>query len=530
LYCAAQKVDVKTCEDLGNTLVRQNLQSYFDKTGRFPSPGSPEEYAGFFQSTYPDASDRRRYIDAMIRGGKSSYGHYVLASLMKLDKVRMVWTTNFDRLVEDAAVSAMKTTSNLTVATLDSNDVALRAMNEGSWPLFGKLHGDFQSVLLKNTSEELQHQDAKLRSALVESCKRFGLAVIGYSGRDDSIMAALEEAMVDGNSFPSGLFWFTRSGSSVYQRVTQLVERASNLGIGAHIIEVETFDELMGDAIKQFTDVPADISSALGKVQSRVSNVPLLEVETGTKIIRLNALPVILWPEICRKIECQIGGSKALREHLEASTANLVAARSSAGVLAFGSDTEVRRVFGNFQIASLGLHSIEAFRLKRDTHEMNLLRQALVTGLAKGRPLFVEKHRSTFSLRVDQNRADDQTLISLRTAVSQVAGVIPSSSIAWAEAVRIRLEYKLDRLWLMLDPYIWFAKCATDDQLYIAGDFVRERMARRYNKQFNSTFSAWIRTLLGDDDECTIEAFSEQPGISASFVIGKRSGYTRSAL
>ena len=113
--------------------------------------------------------------------------------------------------------------------------------------------------------------------------------------------------------------------------------------------------------------------------------------------------------------------------------------------------------------------------------------------------------------------------------MSQVAGIIPRCNVAWAEAVRIRLEYKLERLWLMLDPYIWFAKCATDDQRYIAGEFVRERMARWYNKQFNSTFSGWIRTLLGDEDECTIEAFAELPGISASFVIGKRSGYTRAA-
>ncbi len=49
-----------------------------------------------------------------------------------------------------------------------------------------------------------------MRRALVESCRRFGLIVAGYSGRDSSIMDALEEALTKEGAFPAGLFWLHR--------------------------------------------------------------------------------------------------------------------------------------------------------------------------------------------------------------------------------------------------------------------------------------------------------------------------------
>src|SRR5689334_15216976 len=93
--------------------------------------------------------------------------------------------------------------------------VAREAMTEGRWPLIVKLHGDFQSRKLKNTEEELRAQDKDLRRCFVEACVRQGLAVVGYSGRDASVMDALDEAVSGGHGFPGGLFWFSRPGSPV---------------------------------------------------------------------------------------------------------------------------------------------------------------------------------------------------------------------------------------------------------------------------------------------------------------------------
>ena len=84
-----------------------------------------------------------------------------------------------------------------------------------------KLHGDFRSRRLKNTTDELRQQDATLRQLLVEACGRFGLVVAGYSGRDSSIMDTLDEATSRPGSFPAGLFWLHRGDDPGFRALTR---------------------------------------------------------------------------------------------------------------------------------------------------------------------------------------------------------------------------------------------------------------------------------------------------------------------
>ena len=44
----------------------------------------------------------------------------------------------------------------------------MQALNQGRWPVLAKMHGDFQSLRLKNTSDELRNQDEKIRHAMLE--------------------------------------------------------------------------------------------------------------------------------------------------------------------------------------------------------------------------------------------------------------------------------------------------------------------------------------------------------------------------
>ena len=56
------------------------------------------------------------------------------------------------------------------------------------------LHGDYKYGPLKNTATELDAQSDVLINALKQELSRRNLIVIGYSGRDRSIMEALKEA------------------------------------------------------------------------------------------------------------------------------------------------------------------------------------------------------------------------------------------------------------------------------------------------------------------------------------------------
>jgi NAD-dependent SIR2 family protein deacetylase len=108
LYCSAQRVPISSCSDLGNPALRAKLQQYFDTTGSFPPENADEEYSHYFKTTYQNEQDRRRYIDRLVASGSPSFGHLALAALMRLDKARLVWTTNFDRMVEDGAVEVLE--------------------------------------------------------------------------------------------------------------------------------------------------------------------------------------------------------------------------------------------------------------------------------------------------------------------------------------------------------------------------------------------------------------------------------------
>ena len=221
----------------------------------------------------------------------------------------MIWTTNFDGMVEDAASAVFGSTTKLITSTLDSAQLAMEALNEGRWPLLIKLHGDFRSRQLKNTSNELQVQDAKLRVALVEGCKRYGLATIGYSGRDPpSWMHSTRLLIVEWISI--GLFWFYRSDSPVLPRVTDLIAKARSFGIQANLIETETFDELLPDILLLIKDLPDDLAEILNKHAPRITDAPMPPSSGRWPVLRTNALPILSYPSLCRRIVCKIAGLK----------------------------------------------------------------------------------------------------------------------------------------------------------------------------------------------------------------------------
>lgn len=219
-----------------------------------PARGDPTEYSVLFEKLFPDAAERRRYIDRQVKLGSPSAGHRVLGSLLATRKTPCVFTTNFDQLIERAAIVAGEkldhtARAHATVAAIDNAERAQRCVKESDWPLIAKLHGDFQSTALMNTGDELRSQDARMRDVLREACNRFGLIVVGYSGRDESVMAALESCVESWGSraFPMGLYWVTRDPGDLLPAVVRLLECARVAKIKAEVVRCSGFDTLAQD-------------------------------------------------------------------------------------------------------------------------------------------------------------------------------------------------------------------------------------------------------------------------------------------
>ena len=78
LFITQTKAAPQAVSDLSNPTVRSRIQDHVNASGRFPLPGSPNEYATLFEEVYPVEADRRRYLDEKLLGAKPSFGHLAL--------------------------------------------------------------------------------------------------------------------------------------------------------------------------------------------------------------------------------------------------------------------------------------------------------------------------------------------------------------------------------------------------------------------------------------------------------------------
>jgi SIR2-like domain len=416
-------------------------------------------------------------MDGKLRGAKPSYGHIALATLMKAGRARLAWTTNVDPLVPDACAKVYDGTGHLTTVTLDAPALAREVLNEERWPAEIKLHGDFRSRRLKNTNDELRQQDACLRELLVNACGRSGLIVVGYSGRDDSIIDALEAALDLPTPFPSGLFWLHRGESPPLPRVAQLLVKAARKGCDGGLVAIENFDETLRDLVRLSRGLDTTVLDAFASDREIWSAAPQPGGGRGFPVIRLNGLELKAWPTVCRRVTCKIGGHAEVVAAIQAAEVQVLATRTQAGVLAFGADEDVIKAFGPHAIQDFDLHPIELRRLRYDSQERGLLRQALSYALAREHGLRLNRRRAKDLLAPEV--PGDARWAPLRKLVGNIAGTVAQHpGLRWWEGVATRLDWANEHLWLLLEPRIVFTGM-TDQNPSVATAFARERTVQR---------------------------------------------------
>jgi hypothetical protein len=525
LFISQRRASPQAVANLSNPAIRAQLQSHVDSSQNLPLPGDPDEYAALFEAVYPAEVDRRAYIEAKMVGASPSYGHLALATLMRARLTRLIWTTNFDPLVADACAKVYEATGPLTTVALDAPELAVQCILEGRWPVEIKLHGDFRSRRLKNTGDELRHQDVRLRKELVDSCRRFGLVVAGYSGRDDSIMDALEEALKHESAFPAGLFWLHRGEEPPLPRVGRLLNRAADVGVEAALVPVENFDEALRDLMRLINGIDTTALDDFATERRRWSGAPRPAGKRGWPVVRLNALPVTQTPTQCRRIVCSVGGYRDVRNAVEQADVDVLATRTHAGVLAFGADADVRAAFEPHDITDFELYTIEIKRLRYDSGERGLLRNAFARALVRAHDLDLTRQRSTDLLAPTVPQAAAWT--PLRRHVGTLSGTVKGwSELRWREGVGIRLDWADDRLWLLIEPRTVFDGI-TNHNKAAAADFARERTVKRYNRQLNNLIAFWANLLATEGND--LRALGVGDGVDAVFRLSSDTGFSRRA-
>ena len=526
LFVSQQRASLNSVGDLGLPAVRARLQEYIDSLDNAPVNGANDEYAALFEIVFPEESDRHLFLRNKVSSAKSSYGHLALATLMFAGHTRIVWTTNFDSMVEDASAKVYGTVGSLTVATLDAPDLAEQAIWEEQWPLLVKLHGDFHSRRLKNTPRELRKQDELLRKTFIKSCQRYGLVMAGYSGRDSSVMSALEESLQK-DSFPAGLFWLQHGEDIPEPRVVQLLNFARKLGIETGLVRIENFDEALLDLIGFFNDLDVQILETFALERSIRTGAWLYPKSDGPgwPVIRMNALPVVQVPTECRGVVCEIGGTGEVRRAIERSGANVIAARSKAQVLAFGGNSEISRAFEPFGITKDTIHLFDSRRQLFESSERGLLRQGLTRALARKFNMELTQFRKSDSLVPVNPR--EETWKPLQSQVKVLAGSLQEHpELQWKEGISIRMDWGANQLWLQLEPRPIFGDYDFRKK-HLVDEFLREKSARRYNKQLNDLVHFWANLLAAEEEELC--AFGIDDGFDAVYKLSPTTGFSRRA-
>lgn len=541
----------------------ERIDTYFRQSAILPPEGDPTEYAAAFEAVYPEPRLRRQYIDDAISKGTPCYGHKVLASLIAAGKIDCVFTTNFDPLIEEAtgAANARLPVANQvrpTVAAIDSADRAMRCLNESDWPLVAKLHGDYQSIAIKNTGSELEVQDERMRHVLVEAGKRYGLLFVGYSGRDASIMEALNTVLDGPAPFPNGLYWLASSASRLLPAVSAFLTRARELGVDVAVVECATFDELAADIVKS-ADLPAPLFDWVMEGRPTPRLVP---VQIPTKdarkfpVLRYSALLIEQMPSTARRMTLTSpASSHEVRALLKEKKCRATVAAIGRELAVFGNDQEVLAA-----LSSLGARLAGEIVLDpaKDSWALGLVYDALVRALARRRPLIPRLTRAGHSLDVatprdgdnpDRIRRDEQTLSKLQDAYgSALTGKVPKLGFPFQEGITVKLEQFDNRWWCGFEPYTFVRiprpdapdastsnEPADADPIGArsgfrgdpAGDWRRERWAHRYNKNWAAIIDAWSQLLTGGREPARAVGLDDDAGIDAVFELSRYTGWSR---
>jgi hypothetical protein len=216
--------------------VRNVIQNWLDSQKIYPERGSDDEYSFYAEKSYLIEDDRRKYFQHLVSDKSPSLGYHLISMLSEIGWIKSVWTTNFDGLMIKCAYQYSINPIEIISATADRiyrGDVDKEL-------LCIALHGDYKYGSLKNTSAELDSQDEIFVKALSHELANRNLIVIGYSGRDKSLMSALQKAYQQPGS---GRLYWCGYGLSAKPEIETLLDSANANGRAAFYVPTDGFDK-----------------------------------------------------------------------------------------------------------------------------------------------------------------------------------------------------------------------------------------------------------------------------------------------
>lgn len=272
--------------------VRIAIQKWLDNQRIYPDNGSEDEYSFYAEKAYPIEDDRRKYFQHLVADKNPSLGYHLISMLSEIGWIKSVWTTNFDGLMIKCA---HQYNINPIEITIDTADRIYRGDVDKEL-LCIAMHGDYKYGSLKNTSAELDSQNDVFVKALRHELTNRNLIVLGYSGRDKSLMSALYKAYQTSGS--GRLYWCGYS-INANSTVADLIDAVNANGRTAYYIPTDGFDKTVYSIARHCMSEDKDFLQKIEAVKRKLgsnTNVGTSKFEAITgplnKIVETNIYPI----------------------------------------------------------------------------------------------------------------------------------------------------------------------------------------------------------------------------------------------
>lgn len=538
-YCSEENQQLTT-KDLQNDAVRARVDAFMEARG-FPARRAPDEYTAHFEKIFGEDRERQRaYLSKMLSEERVSLaiGNRVMGALLANGTTRVVFTTNFDTIVEKSVAEVAG--KSLSAYHLEGSAKANDALNNEEFPLYVKLHGDFRYESVKNLAADLKAQNDELSRCLINVANRFGFVAAGYSGRDASVMSLLASALESNNPYPHGIYWLGMKGSAAPTSVSTFLEAARKKGITAEYIETETFDTIMLRIWRALDNRPEDLDKKVRKAKAASVSIPLPDYKGAKPLLRYNALPVVSLPDQCNAIQFRKPMTwECFNDLMRDSENDILATLDGGTVWCWGPEEDAREAFGT-DIQKIEPATIPTdWRQQGRLHVQRFLEDAIAKGFERTRPVLSRRRGSSTYLIVERNAVEAAAFQELFEQTGKTTGLIPGLSVPpsdrgdgtekvfWSEAVKIDLAVADGRNWLLLTPDVWITPLFAREH---ATEWLSKRRTDRQNAKHDALVSAWAGVLMEEAEpgaEVAVTAYDgESSPANPEFVFTNRTGFS----
>ncbi|MDR1003228.1 MAG: SIR2 family protein [Oscillospiraceae bacterium] len=485
--------------------VREAIQRWLDNNGGFPKSGSDEEYSFYAERTYPIADDRRKYFQHLVSGINPSIGYHLIAMLAEKNIFKSVWTTNFDGLMLKAA---HKYNLNPIEITAETSDRIYRGDVDREL-LCIALHGDYKYGALKNTVSELDSQNDIFIRTLTHELTDRDLIIIGYSGRDKSLMNALNAAY---QAKGKGKLFWCGYGNDAPTAVVELINSTNENGRSAFYIPTDGFDKTIYSLARHCMNDDADflrsfdaLKNELGASLTQTSSSFEIKVPTINKITDTNTFPIV-FPKNCYQFELKYNDGEKPWDFCKFLSQNGIMAVPLHGFLyAWGEKAQIQEICSGRIKSELNLTPFTRENVMHNGIFQELLLKTMTAVIGQSNSLPFSKDKVW----------DTNEVVNRR---------IGSQSITAYKGVRFSLLFDMKFSYITITPTFSYEKGVTftrEEKKQFADAFTAEVNAGKPNSKVHDYIDQWRERLFGTSGIKTV--FPLNSATNFSFTVRPRS-------